>query len=474
VSEARIDPLEAGSPVASSPAVAPEAVGSAEPRTAEASRARSVRGVSRLKASIVGAAIVVGLAALLVLGRSWTVDDLVPILVGVGGVCLALLARGIAPGLAWVALILASLVASGVPIGLSRAADPGAIGVVRWLTIALPSSAAAILTVVIAALYATRSERRLTTRVGTLAAFLVAWLVVACVLVVILVIAGARADPAFTVVDVATTPTALFLHFVLLLAALGVAGDLRAAMIRAEDASIRAGPSSPAGQQPLADRVRGILRELIPGQVEADAATIEAERVRLAGDLHASVLPSLRRAIAEAEAGMPIENLAQRLKTVDLELERLMADRWPVVLEAFGLLAALEDLAERTEAESPIHVVLEIGLVGGRPRPEIERTAWRIAQVALDNAVRHAAASQVAIGIAYATDRVWLLIADDGRGFDPTDPIRTGARGLADLARRAAAIGGSVAVEAGKPTGTVVRFDWPAPGESPGSGPRRA
>jgi signal transduction histidine kinase len=213
---------------------------------------------------------------------------------------------------------------------------------------------------------------------------------------------------------------------------------------------------------PPAERVRAILRELIPGQAAADAAAIEAERVRLAGDLHAVVLPSLRRAIAEAEAGLPIENLAERLRSVDLELERLMADRWPVVLEAFGLVAALEDLAERTEGGSPIQVVLEIDGVVDRPRPEIERTTWRIAQLALDNAVRHAAATHVTIGIACASDRVRLSVADDGRGFDPRDPSRPGARGLADLGRRAAGVGGRVTIESGHPTGTVVRFDWPA------------
>jgi signal transduction histidine kinase len=243
---------------------------------------------------------------------------------------------------------------------------------------------------------------------------------------------------------------------VLLLTALGAAGDLRAASQRADARRVsELGP-------PLGERVRSILRELIPGQAAADAAAIEAERVRLAGDLHAVVLPSLRRAIADAEAGLPIENLAERLRSVDLELERLMADRWPVVLEAFGLVAALEDLAERTEAASSVQVALEIDASTGRPRPEIERTAWRIAQVALDNAVRHASASRITIVVAVGPDRVRLSVADDGRGLDPAEPARPGARGLADLGRRAAAIGGSAAIVPGDPTGTLIQFQWPA------------
>ena len=142
-----------------------------------------------------------------------------------------------------------------------------------------------------------------------------------------------------------------------------------------------------------------------------------------------------------------------------------MADRWPVVLEAFGLVEALEDLAERVEAEAGVQVGLEIDGLAERPRPEIERTAWRMAQVALDNAVRHAAATEITIHLSIAADRVRLEISDDGRGFDAataTGALRSGARGLADLTRRASAVGGSVAIEAGRQAGTVVRFEWPA------------
>ena len=112
-----------------------------------------------------------------------------------------------------------------------------------------------------------------------------------------------------------------------------------------------------------------------------------------------------------------------------------------------------------------MHVGLEVEAAAGRPRPEIERTAWRVAQLATDNAVRHAAATQITIVIGVAPDRVRLSIADDGRGIDPADPVRTGARGLQDIARRARAVGGSVVIESGSPagSGTVVRFEWPAP-----------
>src|SRR6185369_7847802 len=103
---------------------------------------------------------------------------------------------------------------------------------------------------------------------------------------------------------------------------------------------VRGGQTSDASSPWTAERTWAFalatFRELVPGQSAAGEATAAAERTRLAGDLHAAVLPGLRRAIAEAETGGDPEALARHLRSVDLELERLMADRWPVVLEAFG------------------------------------------------------------------------------------------------------------------------------------------
>jgi signal transduction histidine kinase len=419
------------------------------------------------RVALVSAAVVVALAAIvLYLNPPARAESLLPALVAVGALCFGLLARRWAPSLAWLALIVAGLVAASVPIAVSRAADPVATGLATWLVIAARSSVAAILTVLIAALYASRAERRSTDRVTTLAMFLVAWLLMACLLVLVLVIAGARYDPAFTWVDVATWPTSVFILFVLVLTAFGVAADLRAAALRA-DGRLAAGSPSGAGAAatpaPFRDRLGATLRELVPGRAATEADAMESERVRLAGDLHAVVLPALRRAIADAEAGGPVEALAGRLRTVDLELERLMADRWPVVLDAFGLVEALEDLAELTEADGHVLVAIEVESAAARPPRDIERTAWRIAQLALENAIRHAAATRITIGIAVAPGLVHLSVADDGRGFDPADPVRVGARGLQDQARRAAAVGGRFAIEPGAASGTIVRFDWPTP-----------
>ena len=144
----------------------------------------------------------------------------------------------------------------------------------------------------------------------------------------------------------------------------------------------------------------------------------------------------------------------------------MIADRWPVVLEAFGLVAALEDLAERIENDGRQAVEIDVELAGDRPPPTIERTAWRVAQLTIDNAVRHAEATTIRITVAVSADRVRLAIADDGQGFDPAaaGSIRIGARGLADATRRASDVGASIRIEPGADRGTVVTFHWTRPG----------
>ena len=424
------------------------------------------RRLDRLTTAIWGTIAVTALAAAARLqGGDTAVSTAVPILVGSAAVCAALLLRRPAPSLAWLVLIGGSLIAASVPFDRSRVAEPASLGVEAWSWLAVQTAAAALVTLLIAAAWATRREPRPVPWAAPIAAGAWIWLLVACVTTIGLIVSGrAEPDPAFTWVDVATLPLAYFLHLVLGVTVLGVAADVRAGMHRAVERAAEHPGSEAWTAQRIRDVASATLRELMPGQAAAAEATVAAERTRLAGDLHAVVLPGLRRAIAEAESGGDPDALARQLRSIDLELERLMADRWPVVLEAFGLVAALEDLAERIEADSRLAVQIDVERAGERPPAAIERAAWRTAQIAIDNAVRHAAATLVSIAISVDPDRLSLVVADDGRGFDPaaSGAARIGARGLADAARRAGEIGATLRIDARPSGGTTVAFEWAA------------
>ena len=158
------------------------------------------------------------------------------------------------------------------------------------------------------------------------------------------------------------------------------------------------------------------MDEVVPGREAGRAEAAEDERGRLAADLHAEVLPSLRRALVEAEAGGTVERLAADLRAAVDEVESLLVSRRSIVLEELGLLAAVEWLAERVEDRSAVRVEIEVGAAdadGGRPPREVERAAFRVAQLALDNVVRHAPGATATVAVAASAAGVRLRI--DGR-----------------------------------------------------------
>lgn len=408
----------------------------------------------------IGSGLVVGLAWLLLWLEPPTgpAGYLAP-LAATGLLIFAVLVRRPGPGLALASLVVGALIATTVPIAAARAMDPASAGLDEWLVAALRSIAAAIFTVSLAARYATSPERRLAGRASSLVGVVVVWFIAACVLVVVLIVTGnAAADPALTWIDVATLPTALFVDLVLLLVALGALGDLRAATLRVDARVPTTDDGGSSGS--VLDRVTAVVRELLPGE-DGGTAAAEAERTRLAGDIHAGVLPALRRAIADAEAGGPPELLAARLRSVDLELERLMADRWPVVLDTFGLVAALEELAERLEGETGRTIELAIVDDSGRPPVPVERAAWRVARLALDNAARHAGPAAMTIQLATGAEHVAITIADRGEGFDRAAASRGPGRGIRDMERSAREVGAELSVASPPGSGTTVRFTWP-------------
>ena len=163
-----------------------------------------------------------------------------------------------------------------------------------------------------------------------------------------------------------------------------------------------------------------------------EAAALD-ERVRLARDLHDSLLQSqagaalqlvAARRLLDRDPSMGKQRLAdvqQQLERDELEMRtfvtRLRPARGPVASPAaMSLSQRLEELSQRIERQWDIHVKLHIDSTTGLTEEILEGT-YRLAQESIVNAARHADASVIDVRLTRRAGDLELRIADDGRGF---------------------------------------------------------
>jgi signal transduction histidine kinase/ligand-binding sensor domain-containing protein len=208
---------------------------------------------------------------------------------------------------------------------------------------------------------------------------------------------------------------------------------------------------------------------------EAERAVVE-ERNRLARDLHDSVSQSLYSLTLLAEAGQrhaekgelePVQGYQSRIADIGHqalnEMRLLIYELRPPALESEGLVGALRQRLEAVEQRVGIDVRLVLeGEAGTAQLPAtVEQELFRIGQEALNNALRHAAATSVATRIyveaGEAGQHIELEVCDDGKGFDPAAVRDKGGMGLVSLRERAARIGATLTVHSAPGEGTRVR-----------------
>jgi signal transduction histidine kinase/DNA-binding NarL/FixJ family response regulator len=204
-------------------------------------------------------------------------------------------------------------------------------------------------------------------------------------------------------------------------------------------------------------------------EAHARAEAAAAERDRLVREVHdtvaqglASVIVHLDAAGRDADPAGEIDQARRSAVTALAETRRTVLGLAPSPLEGRSLAEALQlelGWANRTgnldvrlvEAGSPVS--LPDGLA---------HQLFRIAQEALTNAVRHAGARSVRIGVIHEDGTVAVLVQDDGQGFAADEA--TGSIGLRGMRERARLIGGTLEVDSVAGWGTRVRVSAPLDG----------
>ncbi|MCX6610174.1 MAG: sensor histidine kinase, partial [Acidobacteria bacterium] len=136
------------------------------------------------------------------------------------------------------------------------------------------------------------------------------------------------------------------------------------------------------------------------------------------------------------------------------ELSQLLR---PVILDDFGLEAGLRWLTEKFAQRTGLELQFDSNLPGRLP-DETETHLFRIAQEALTNIARHSGATKVIVSLKAAENKVWLRIADNGRGLDAT-AAKTSSVGLTGMRARASQAGGELTLNS-LPSGGVQIEAW--------------
>lgn len=206
----------------------------------------------------------------------------------------------------------------------------------------------------------------------------------------------------------------------------------------------------------------------------------EAERKRIRRDLHDGLGPSLAalglqvdglrnriRALGEEATDVELVALRSGIQLTVAEVRRVVEGLRPPALDELGLSGAVQQLAYRLASQSdtvdggPVTIEASAQLDDA---PELsaatEVAAYRIAQEALTNAIRHSEADRVWLSITPEGDDLVVHVRDDGHGdLRPRD----GGVGLSAMRERAEELGGSLEIAAEPANGTTIRARLPLP-----------
>lgn len=213
------------------------------------------------------------------------------------------------------------------------------------------------------------------------------------------------------------------------------------------------------------ERLHALSRRLVDAQ--------ENERQYIARELHdesgqalTSLMVDLH--LLEKSASKPEEvirkvtEMEESLNMIMKNLHRVAMALRPASLDHLGLVAALRQHAETIGLKHGLKITFDNVDIHERLPENLESVLYRITQEALTNVVKHAQATQVDIILMMRSDKLVLIIEDNGLGFDPAEIRTTDHLGLFGMRERAQMIDGKLVIEStpGKGTTLIVEVNY--------------
>ncbi|MDI9698141.1 sensor histidine kinase [Burkholderia cenocepacia] len=222
-----------------------------------------------------------------------------------------------------------------------------------------------------------------------------------------------------------------------------------------------------------AERALQASREELRDIAAISASAREAEQRRIARELHdelAQTLATLKNDLEWLIDRVPQDDASLARKIAAMHAlargavaatRRIASDLRPLMLDDLGFAAAMQWLVEDFRHRHGIACALHV------EPPELQldepyaTAVFRIAQEALANVARHAAASHANVELVCGGEAIALTIRDDGAGFDPAVPRKSSSFGLVGLRERAYLVGGTLRIATTLGEGTTVEVEIP-------------
>jgi signal transduction histidine kinase len=198
--------------------------------------------------------------------------------------------------------------------------------------------------------------------------------------------------------------------------------------------------------------------------------TIARERNRLARELHDTLAHTLSalsvqletvKAYFDVDSGITKELLDKSLQATRsglMETRRALKSLRASPLDDLGLLLALRRMSEESAARGKLELRLSLPNQLEPLSPDVEQAVYRVAQEAVANVVYHANARNLTLQLAINDGGLYLMVSDDGLGFNVQEGEVAGRFGLTGMRERTQLVGGQLTIDSRPGQGTTIKL----------------
>ena len=198
----------------------------------------------------------------------------------------------------------------------------------------------------------------------------------------------------------------------------------------------------------------------------------ELERLRISRDLHdglGQLLTGISYSVQKISEEETIDRefarrLEDQVNTAIQETRNIAQNLTPIVLRDFGLVAAIENLIQRTNQLNKTRFIFRSYSFTERIDEKLEKAIFRICQEAINNIIKHAKANDSTVELYRVEDMIVLVVEDDGRGFDAGKLSQReveGGLGLISMQERVNAFDGELSINSKQGAGTEIVVEIP-------------